>query len=341
MLLAAVFLVGLATAARYCYEAPTKLALPSCTTACLGTDTSVLDGVCADNLKGICELDGGVASFFRVYSKCLTQHCQDQTPRADFVQAFQYQCGWYDSITDVQARYFGEWQIYLHPSDLNPQRSSTVTQRVTSFVTITSSSASKTVSTVTLIGGPTAVSSKVSAEPSVSTLSTPPTTTSASAQTVTAVGDETSSNVLDNGASSTLQISSSIYTRGPASPAPVHYKETESALSGTAIAGIAVGSTCFVAVSFGAIFLILRRRKRSQPGGPRSMSPPIHERGGGKEPYEKAELAGQEVEPRSPEAVVDAPVGRVELDAGSPVSPVWEPVHVSTSERRAKVAQNF
>lgn len=77
---------------------------------------------------------------------------------------------------------------------------------------------------------------------------------------------------------------------------------------------------------------LLRRRKRN----PRPLSRPIYEPGNGRIVREKAGLDEQ-----YSGVGVGGPIGVAELDDGSLVSPVMEPVHLSMSERRARVTQNF
>lgn len=49
--------------------------------ACLLGDNAHLEGICADNPKGFCQLDGGVASYFRVFTGCLSKCCPSDDER--------------------------------------------------------------------------------------------------------------------------------------------------------------------------------------------------------------------------------------------------------------------
>lgn len=109
--------------------------------------------------------------------------------------------------------------------------------------------------------------------------------------------------------------------------------ESQSALSTSAIAGVAVGGILALSLTGGGVFFLLRRRK----GYPRASSPPIYEPDNDKLAREKAGLD----EPYSGVGV-GGPVGFAELDGSAPVSPVMEqPVYLSASQRQARVAQNF
>jgi hypothetical protein len=102
MLFAMFLLAGLATAVRYDIEAPPRLShgdpnpvsQPVCTVSVKGAKAWAMltrpDGVClhrylcaqcANNLGGICDLDGGVASFFRIYAACLSRKCRSTQER--------------------------------------------------------------------------------------------------------------------------------------------------------------------------------------------------------------------------------------------------------------------
>ncbi|KAJ8114496.1 hypothetical protein OPT61_g3638 [Boeremia exigua] len=205
------------------------------------------------------------------------------------------------------------------------------------------SSISNAVSTVTRIGGAIAVSSDVSVDPvssvQESTEATTQATEAITSPTATVLDDaHTASTTLGNEVSLSSQISSS---SASASPLPLKHEESKPSIGAAAIAGIAVGAAFLIAISLGTVFLILRRQKRDLPGKPRSMSPPTSDIGHEKIVCEEAELAGQEVQPQSSRPRVDAPVEILELDADSPVSPLWEPMQMSGTERRARIAQNF
>lgn len=117
---------------------------------------------------------------------------------------------------------------------------------------------------------------------------------------------------------------------------------SEPVFTTAAIAGIAVGGTLLLALVVGLTLLFLRRRKHSQVEPyQRSMSPPIYKHGFDKVATEKVELGGQPLEHQYSEGGLRAPVKYAELDAGSPVSPVREQVHMSVSERNARIVQNF
>ncbi|KAF1925854.1 uncharacterized protein M421DRAFT_7617 [Didymella exigua CBS 183.55] len=325
MLFAVMLLAGLANAARYCFEVneqlPENLVLPECTKPCLGTDTSVLDGVCADNLKDICGLDGGVASYFRVYTACLSRECSAIADRKEFVKIFQTQCGWYPDITDTQARYFGDWKIYLVDGrSTHSQASSTVIQRITSFVTVTSPSTSDAESTSTKIESNTTSTSELFLEPSFTTQTAPATTA------------DTSTSIQDDESSPTLHTSAFSASSSSASSLPLAQDEPQSALSTPAIAGVAIGGILAFALICGIVFFFMRRCKHDS----RPLSPPVYEPSNGKMAREKAGLD----EPYS-SVGVGGPVGFAELDGRSPASPVVEPVHLSMSKRRVTVAQNF
>ncbi|KAF3045802.1 hypothetical protein E8E11_008700 [Didymella keratinophila] len=104
-------------------------------------------------------------------------------------------------------------------------------------------------------------------------------------------------------------------------------------LSTSAIAGVAIGGILALSLIGGGMFFLLRRRRRYS----RASSPPVHEPDIGKLAREKAGLD----EPYSGIGV-GGPVGFAELDGSAPVSPVMEPlVHLSASQRQARVAQNF
>jgi hypothetical protein len=122
-------------------------------------------------------------------------------------------------------------------------------------------------------------------------------------------------------------------SRSSASSLPLAQDESKSALSTSAIAGVAVGGILALALIGGIVFFLLSRRKRNS----RPLSPHVYAPDSGKMAREKAGLD----EPYSGVGV-GGPVGFAELDGASPVSPVMEaPVYLSASQRQARVAQNF
>ena len=143
--------------------------------------------------------------------------------------------------------------------------------------------------------------------------------------------------VLGDDIPSTFRTTTFITVYNTASPARVNQDHSEPAISTAAIAGTAVGGTLLFALACGAVLFLLRRRKPKQPTSPRSMSPPIYESGSDKFAREKASLKNQGLEEPYSEVGVGAPVGRAELDGGSPVSPIY----MSVGGRNASVAQNF
>ncbi|KAJ4367966.1 hypothetical protein N0V86_009807 [Didymella sp. IMI 355093] len=291
-------------------------------TVCLATDTSVLDGVCADNIKGMCELDGGVASFFRVYTACLSRECLLTFDRQHLVAIFRWYSGWALNISESEARCFGEWREYVYDRrSTTSQASSTIAQLVTLFVTVLSPTTSDVESTSIRIESTVGSNSEVSAEP--------PSTTQTSAITP---ADGTTS-IQDNDFSSASQTMTSSISRSSTSSLPLAQDESKPALSTSAIAGVAVGSILSLALIGGIAFFLLSRRKRNS----RPSSPPVYALDSGKMPREKAGLD----EPYSGVGV-GGPVGFAELDGASPVNPVMEPlVYLSASQRQARVAQNF
>ncbi|KAF3035709.1 hypothetical protein E8E12_007227 [Didymella heteroderae] len=262
-------LVELATAARYCVEAnppipayiPGQWSLPECTTKYLSTNTSVLDGVCAENLPGICKLDGGVASFFRVYNACLSRECGLTWERQHFVHTFQYYCGWLPTITLTQAGYFGQWNAYLFNTSTSTsqvsspsiavlcpiltharQTPSTVIQQVTSFVTLLSPSTSDAISTSTRID--TVVSSlEVSAE------------TSSTTQPSAAASADSSTSLQDDRTSSALGTGTANIARSSAPSLPLAQDKPEPALSTSAISGVAIGGILALSLIGGGVLL--------------------------------------------------------------------------------------
>ncbi|KAF1354142.1 hypothetical protein EJ07DRAFT_158758 [Lizonia empirigonia] len=116
MMIAAFFLLGLSAAARNCYEASPRskwLDDITCVDECIMGDTGHLDGICADSLKAICQLDGAVASYFRVFTSCLSRYCPSDADRMNFVTAFRVECGFYNSSVESQAQLFGDWKRYF------------------------------------------------------------------------------------------------------------------------------------------------------------------------------------------------------------------------------------
>lgn len=139
-----------------------------------------------------------------------------------------------------------------------------------------------------------------------------------------------STSVQDDNTSSTPQRRTSATPRSSASSLLAAQDEPQPALSTSAIAGIAVGSLLALTL-VGVVVSLLRRRKRN----PHPLSQPIYEPGNSRIVREKAGLNEQ-----YSDVGVGGPVGVAELDGGSPMSPVMEPVHLSISERRTRVAQN-
>jgi hypothetical protein len=148
----------------------------------------------------------------------------------------------------------------------------------------------------------------------------------------TATSDNTAS-VLDG------QFSSSSRAASTASSAPATHDASQPSLSLAAIIGVAIGGALLLALIVGLICFLVRRRKRKEPK--RSVSPPIYEPAAEKQMYDKPEPDGQAMEHPFSAIGVCAPVLYAELDAGSPVSPVREPVYLSAIQRRARAAQNF
>ncbi|KAF3011179.1 hypothetical protein E8E13_011566 [Curvularia kusanoi] len=338
MLLALLLLAGAASAKRFCIASRSPPNLPPCTDQCLAGDMDVVDGVCADNLKGICELDGGykggVWQFFENYSRCLDLLC---TMEPDRKMMFQKACGWDQNISDENASYFGEWQSYL-------QRPSAAEATVT--MTGGGTDYSTAVSSATTNGGdgPDDYSSAVSTELPLSTtapqtttgFSQPPTKTTRYTVYVstTYVSATTKSTVVGYGTPANSQTSSTALSYSSGSSAPANH---EKSMSPAVIAGIAVASIAILGSFVVAAFFLSRRFQRRHHGRSAETPPPlVHEPDKGRHPHEKAEL-----DAKHSEVGFGAPVGHAELDGGSPVNPIYEPVHVRASERRARIAQNF
>lgn len=232
------------------------------------------------------------------------------------------------------------------------QTRSTVTQQVTSFVTVPSRTSSTAISTATFVGAPDIVSSEdptsvaASTEPastgaphteaaSTEVLSTEAATASPkpateSSETQTATG-------LDVASSSTSYTSDSAHPSS-STPSALAAHNSKSAPSTSVIAGIAVGSVALISfIAFIAFLLFRYLRRRRQATYPAHQPLPS--------PYEPNKGDHLQEKPwpnrHNPMLHAHAPVGCAELDGGSPVSPVWEPVELGTRERKASVAQNF
>jgi hypothetical protein len=166
------------------------------------------------------------------------------------------------------------------------------------------------------------------------TLSTSPSadaSSNTSLNAATPAGSSTS--LVDDEASSALGTIATTTAHSAAPSLAVAQAISQPALSTSAIAGVAVGGILALSLIGGGVFFLMRRHGRY----PRASSPPFYEPDKGKFARERAGLD----EPYSSVGVGGA-VEFAELDGSAPVSPVMEPpVHLSASQRQARVAQNF
>jgi hypothetical protein len=163
------------------------------------------------------------------------------------------------------------------------------------------------------------------------TLSTSPSadaSSNTSLNAATPAGSSTS--LVDDEASSALGTIATTTAHSAAPSLAVAQAISQPALSRSAIAGVAVGGILALSLIGGGVFFLMRRHGRYPP-------PPFYEPDKGKFARERAGLD----EPYSSVGVGGA-VEFAELDGSAPVSPVMEPpVHLSASQRQARVAQNF
>ncbi|RYN80810.1 hypothetical protein AA0117_g2840 [Alternaria alternata] len=246
---------------KFCIAAKPPLALPGCTKQCLIGEGKVLDGNCADNLEGFCELSDVVHIHFNMYGAI------------DYVNMFKAACkGTHEDYFENEFNYGGNEFNYKDlltgkPSGsiaASTKDSATNFEAMSTYETtieiLTSNTPSPSTSTSASSSSETEKSSEApSPPPATSTPAAAPSSTNEGKPTSVVAAPAPSNTIPPNDV--TIQSHVHITISNSELPALTNTHAAEPTLSTTSIAGIAAGGTVAIALIIGLVFFFLRRRK--------------------------------------------------------------------------------